>query len=186
MSSQAAAKLRSRYVEQVASELEENRRRQEELAKRIELLKQEEALLSDILDLAERYEGFADASRLPQQAQDEPVDAKAKRRGAVGAATPRSTPSRTAPAGTGTKSGAKGKSSRPLLGDLLMDLLAGHDEPRSAKELRDELLEQDPSRVPTPQVVRNTLESLVAKGRVQRHKQQRSVMYTRAKAADAG
>jgi hypothetical protein len=28
--------------------------------------------------------------------------------------------------------------------------------------------------------VRNTIESLVAKGRVQRHKQQRSVMYTLA------
>jgi len=27
-------------------------------------------------------------------------------------------------------------------------------------------------------VVRNTLESLVAKGRIRRHKQQRSVMYT--------
>ncbi|MFF4225104.1 BlaI/MecI/CopY family transcriptional regulator [Streptomyces sp. L500] len=192
MSSQAAAELRSRYVEQVASELEENRRRQEELAKRIELLKQEEALLSDILNLAERYEGFADASRLPEQAQDEPAIAKAKRRSAAGATTRRSTPSGTAPAtpsgtapaGTRTKSDAKGKPGRPLLGDSLMDLLSGHDEPRSAKELRDELLEKDPSRNPTPQVVRNTLESLVAKGRVQRHKQQRSVMYTLVEPAD--
>ncbi|MEU3354402.1 BlaI/MecI/CopY family transcriptional regulator [Streptomyces sp. NPDC037389] len=186
MSSQSAAKLRSRYVEQVASELEENRRRQEELAKKIELLKQEEALLSDILNLAERYEGFADASRLPEQAQDEPAVAKAKRRSAAGATTQRSTPSSTAPAGTRTKSGAERKSPRPLLGDLLMELLAGHAEPRSAKELRDELLEKDPSRSPTPQVVRNTLESLVAKGRVQRHKQQRSVMYTLVESADAG
>ncbi|MDT0448554.1 hypothetical protein [Streptomyces hesseae] len=173
MSSQSAARLRSRYVEQVASELEENRRRQEELAKRIELLKQEETLLSDILSLAERYEGFADASRLPEQAQDEPMAAKTKRRGTAGASTR-------------TKSGAEGKSPRPLLGDLLMDLLAEHDEPRSAKELRDELLEKDPSRNPTPQVVRNTLESLVAKARIQRHKQQRSVMYTLVESADVG
>ncbi|MFI0914909.1 MULTISPECIES: BlaI/MecI/CopY family transcriptional regulator [Streptomyces] len=184
MSSQAAAELRSRYVEQVASELEENRRRQEELAKKIELLQQEEALLSDILNLAERYEGFADASRLPEQAQGEPAVAKAKRRSAAGATTRRSTPSGTASAGTRTKSDAKGKPGRPLLGDSLMDLLTGHDEPRSAKELRDELLEKDPSRNPTPQVVRNTLESLVAKGRVQRHKQQRAVMYTLVKPAD--
>ena len=59
-----------------------------------------------------------------------------------------------------------------------MDLLRAHDEPRLAKELRDELLAKYPDRTPTPQVVRNTLESLVAKGRVRRHRQKRSVMYT--------
>lgn len=47
--------------------------------------------------------------------------------------------------------------------------------------MRDELLEKHPDRNPTPQVVRNTLESLVAKGRIRRHKQQRSVMYTLVK-----
>ncbi|WHM41010.1 hypothetical protein [Streptomyces sp. BPTC-684] len=172
MSSQSAAKLRSRYVEQVASELAENRRRQEELTKRIELLKQEETLLTDILELAERYEGFADASRLPEQAQEEP--APTKRRSAA------------APAGTPAKRGAKGQSPQPLLGDLLMDLLARYDEPRAAKDLRDELLERHPDRNPTPQVVRNTLESLVAKGRIERHKQERSVMYTLVEPDDAG
>ncbi|MGA4844976.1 hypothetical protein ACOBQB_01290 [Streptomyces sp. G5(2025)] len=188
MSSQSAATLRSRYVQQAASDLEANRRRQEELARKLELLKQEEALLSDILNLAERYEGFADALRLPEQAQDEPVIAKAKHRDKTGASAQRSTSrkSKPAPAGGKAKDGAKGKSREPLLGDLLMDLLAGHEDPRLAKELRDELLEKHPSRNPTPQVVRNTLESLVAKGRVQRHKQQRSVMYTVAESADAG
>ncbi|MER5362580.1 hypothetical protein [Streptomyces sp. NPDC002785] len=195
MTSQSAATLRSRYVEQVASDLEENHRRQQELTEKIAVLKQEEALLADILNLAERYEGFADASRLPEQAQDEPAVSKAKRRSETGATTRRSTPSKTTPAGTTAKSGAKGKSRQPLLGDLLMDLLAGHDEPRLAKEMRDELLEKHPRRNPTPQVVRNTLESLVAKGRIQRRKQQRSVMYTvvkpargqrAASAADAG
>ncbi|MFF1379404.1 hypothetical protein [Streptomyces sp. NPDC058308] len=166
MSSQSAAKLRSRYVEQVASDLEENRRRQEELAQRIDLLKQEETLLTDILNLAERYEGFADVSRLPEQAQEEPAVAKAK--GAVAKA--KSTAKE--------KAGPKEKAGQPLLGDLLLDLLGGHHEPRSAKELGAELREKHPSRNPTPQVVRNTLESLVAKARIQRHKQQRSVMYT--------
>ncbi|MEV7080915.1 hypothetical protein AB0N88_20645 [Streptomyces sp. NPDC093516] len=170
MTSQSAATLRSRYVEQAASDLEENRRRQQELAEQITALKQEEALLADILNVAERYESFADSSRLPEQLQDEPVVAKAKpasagatsRRGAV----------------TSVKAGAKGKSRQPLLGDLLAQLLAQYEEPRLAKELRDELLEKHPDRNPTPQVVRNTLEALVAKGLIQRHKQQRSVMYT--------
>lgn len=178
MTSQSAATLRTRYVEQTASDLEENRRRQQELADRITVLKQEEALLTDILNLAERYEGFADSSRLPEQLEDEPTAGRSKK-GSAAAGSRRSAPARAAGAAdTPAKGGAKGKSRQPVLGDLLADLLGKYDEPRLAKELRDELLEKHPDRNPTPQVVRNTLEALVAKGRVQRHKQQRSVMYT--------
>jgi hypothetical protein len=188
VTSQSAATLRSRYVEQAASDLEENRRRQHELAEEIRMLKQEEALLVDIMTLAERYEPSSDVSRLPKQAQDEPSLTPAK-------PTPEATPApggktarRPAPGrypGTRTRTGkstaktaAKGKSRQPLLGDVLRDLLGTYDEPRLAKELRDELLEKYPDRNPTPQVVRNTLESLVAKGRIRRHKQKRSVMYS--------
>jgi hypothetical protein len=177
VTSQSAATLRARYVAQAASDLEENRRRQKELAERITVLKQEEALLADILNLAERYEGFADASRLPEQVQDEPTVAKATKEPARASAR-RSAPAKSTTATTTAKAGAKGKSHQPLLGDLLTELLGQYDEPRLAKELRDELLERHPDRNPTPQVVRNTLESLVAKGRIRRHKQQRSVLYT--------
>ena len=177
MTSQSAATLRSRYVAQAASDLEENRRRQKELEERLSVLKQEEALLADILTLAERYEGFADASRLPEQVQDEPAVAKAK--APTRAAARRSAPAKSATtATTAPKAGAKGKSHQPLLGDLLAELLGRYEEPRPAKELRDELLKKHPDRNPTPQVVRNTLESLVAKGRIRRHKEQRSIMYT--------
>ncbi|MEB3963744.1 hypothetical protein OKJ48_26385, partial [Streptomyces kunmingensis] len=184
MTSQSAAALRSRYVDQAASDLEENRRLQQELQERISMLKQEEALLGDIISLAERYEGFADASRLPEQLQDEPVATKPQqkqKRVAAGTAARRTAPAKTASAGTPAKAGAEGKPRQALLGDLLMKLLGKYDEPRLAKELRDELLKKHPDRSPTPQVVRNTLESLVAKGRIQRHKQQRSVMYTLVK-----
>ncbi|MFH8625945.1 hypothetical protein ACH4A8_29345 [Streptomyces vietnamensis] len=177
MAHQSTSRLRARLVDQAASDLEENRRRQLELAKKIELLKQEEVLLLNILDLAERYEGLSDPPPLPEQAQNEPV--------LHGTGTPRTsaapqvTPVRdTAPGGRTARAAAKGKSRPPLLGDLLVALLGNHREPRPAKELRDELLEMHPDRNPTPQVVRNTLESLVAKGQILRHKQQRSVTYT--------
>lgn len=181
MTSQPAATLRSRYVEQAASDLEENRRRQRELTEKITMLQQEEALLLDILTLAERYEGLSDASRLPEQVQSEP--APAQERHVSGASAPgrgtRRAPGAARRKAMGTTSSrARGKPRPPLLGDVLMDLLRTHDEPCLAKELRDELLEKHPDRTPTPQVVRNTLESLVAKGRVRRHRQQRSVMYT--------
>ncbi|MET8565354.1 hypothetical protein ABZV75_34135 [Streptomyces flaveolus] len=164
MTSQSTATLRSRYVEQAASDLEENRRRQQELAQTIKMLKREEALLVDILALAERHEGdVSEAPTLPEQAQDEPAVRRA----------------RTAGAQTGTRRRkARGKSRQPLLADLLLELLRAQDQPRFAKELRDELLAKHPDRSPTPQVVRNTLESLVAKGRIRRHKHERSVTYT--------
>lgn len=43
-----------------------------------------------------------------------------------------------------------------------------------------------PKRNPTPQVVRNTLEPLVAKGRIRRHKQERSVLCTSMDPGGAG
>ncbi|MGV9454455.1 hypothetical protein [Streptomyces sp. NPDC003635] len=175
MTSQSAATLRSRYLEQAASDLEQNRRQQQELTEKLTRLKHEEGLLAGILDLAERYEGFSDASRLPEQAQDEPVVAKPRRTPSAGGSK-RSASAKTSKA-TAKKSAAK-KSPQPLLGDVLADLLSHYEEPRAAKELRDELLQKHPDRNPTPQVVRNTLESLVAKGRIERHKQDRSVMYT--------
>lgn len=103
-----------------------------------------------------------------------------------GAASRRPASAGTAPSGSTARAGAKGKSRRPLLGDLLAELLGDHQEPRLAKEVRDELIERYPDRSPTPQVVRNTLESLVAKGRIRRHKQQHSVTYTLVKPGKAG
>ncbi|MFD5716511.1 BlaI/MecI/CopY family transcriptional regulator [Streptomyces sp. NPDC127036] len=155
MTTRPAATLRSRYVEQAASDLDENRRLQRELTSRISALRQEEAMLMDILRLAERYEGLPDPSPVPD---------------------PSAVPDQASSAASDTK----GTPRRSLLGSVLLELLAGHDEPRLAKEVREELLAKHPDRSPTPQVVRNTLESLVAKGRVQRHKQQRAVLYSLA------
>ncbi|MEB3961021.1 hypothetical protein OKJ48_12310, partial [Streptomyces kunmingensis] len=87
MTSPSAATLRSRYVVQAASDLEENRRRQQELAEKVKMLQQEEALLVDIMNLAERYEGESSTS-------------------------------------TPAKAASGGESRQPLLGTLLMGLLA--------------------------------------------------------------
>ncbi|GGV08715.1 hypothetical protein GCM10010275_56490 [Streptomyces litmocidini] len=188
MTSQPAAALRTRLVDQAASDLKENRRRQQELAEKLRMLKQEEALLVDILELAERYESLAESSSPREQDREDPTPpgtAPPKTSASPSTGTPAQRAARTGKsARTATRrteksvrTAAKGKSRQPLLGDLLLSLLADGDEPRPAKELRDELLERHPDRDPTPQVVRNTLESLVAKGHVRRHKQQRSVKY---------
>ncbi|MFD4613769.1 hypothetical protein ACFWOT_38085 [Streptomyces sp. NPDC058440] len=186
MTSQSPSTLRLRCVVQAASDLEENRRRQQELAANIETLKQEEALLADILRLAEQYEGVADHA-LPEQAQHGPVPAaRQDTESTLEAAPDSSTTVKATSTGRTARSGAKGKPRQPLLGDLLIDLLGVHDEPRLAKEVWKEFLGRYPDRTPTPQVVRNTLEALVAKGRVRRHKQQQSVMYTLAEPVSHG
>ncbi|MFC8447908.1 hypothetical protein [Kitasatospora sp. NPDC057223] len=182
MTSHSATTLRSRYVAQAASDLEENRRRQQDLAEKLKSLQQEEALLIDIMTLAEHYQDGAEPSPLPEQAQDEqgeedePVPARPQRRA-------KSAPAVAASPTAAARAGGTGRAQRPLLGDILLELLAGYSEPRLAKDLRDELMAKHPAREPTPQVVRNTLESLVAKGQVQRHKEDRSVTYTLESAA---
>ncbi|MGN5382005.1 hypothetical protein ACQ4WX_47620 [Streptomyces lasalocidi] len=157
MTGRSTASLRARYAEQAASDLAENRRRQRELAEKIKMLEQEEALLMDILTLAERHEETKSPLR-PERSPHQPV-------------------------ATREQAAATGMSRQPLLGDVLIELLGVRDEPRSAKELRDELMERHPDRSPTPQVVRNALESLVAKGRIRRRKRERSVSYTLAERA---
>lgn len=144
MTSRSTASLRTRYVEQAVSDLAENRRRQRELAEKIKMLKQEEALLTDILKLAERYEETNPSPESPSRPRRQPK-----------------------------------LPSRPeQLRELLIELLGTHDQPRSARALRDEVRQRHPDRSPTPQVVRNALESLVAKGRIRRHKQERAVSYS--------
>jgi hypothetical protein len=230
------ATLRSRYAEQAAADLEQNRRQQEELAHRLETLRQEETLLRNILDIAERPGATPAQAHVPHQAQGEPVtpsaapapapaeEPAAAEDGAAAAPAEKTeaqqetvsaepageragesrapkaakkpapkaakkTAKKTGPLKGAQKSARKGtpksagkgrgKNGRQvLLRDLLLELLSGHSEPRLAAELREELLSKHPDREPSPQVVRNTLESLVAKGRIQRYKQNRSVMYT--------
>ncbi|MGW2637110.1 hypothetical protein [Streptomyces sp. NPDC001348] len=75
----------------------------------------------------------------------------------------------------------------PVLGDLLKDILDRHaGQPRTAGEVRDELEERHPDRARDVNVVRNTLERLVAKSVIERARQKRTVLYTSAgKAAPA-
>ncbi|MEV5956169.1 hypothetical protein AB0M11_20750 [Streptomyces sp. NPDC051987] len=169
----AAATVRSRYMEQAASDLEDNHRQQKELQRQLDALRQEEKLLLDILNLAEHSTTVPEQARATEPEKAPSTDAKEK-------STSHPRAARAAVRGSSRKDKApRGRAARrPLLGDLLLDLVKKHDRPRLAQELREELIKAHPDRVPTPQVVRNTLEGLVAKGLVQRHKQDRSVMYT--------
>ncbi|MEU3521801.1 hypothetical protein ABZ770_42350 [Streptomyces sp. NPDC006654] len=189
----------SRYAKHAAADLAEIRRRQSELTGQLETLRREEALLKGILDLAEHPAAALDSSPAPTQAQGEPGTEHGPRSTALGALSP-AADSATAGdretagdvrKGSGdirpprARSSAKRKGPRQaLLGELLYELLCTHREPCPASDLRQELLRTHPDRNPTPQVVRNTLEALVAKSLVERHKQDRSVLYSPAEKSD--
>ncbi|MFD5102933.1 hypothetical protein [Streptomyces albidochromogenes] len=83
----------------------------------------------------------------------------------------------TATANTGAKAG---KASPPLR-ELVVAVLAKHDEPRSAAEVTQELTEAHPGRTLSVTVVRNALEASVAKNQSERTKQQKSVYYRAVK-----
>ncbi|MER5887807.1 BlaI/MecI/CopY family transcriptional regulator [Streptomyces sp. NPDC001941] len=156
------------------------------------------------------------ADALPAAAADEtpavavPVQARGTRRKAATAAKPAARKTRrvkakeqAAPARRGTKTSkvakaasadvakeapAKaGKTAGPALGDLVLEVLRKTTgEPRTAREVFHDLGAGEPGRATSEQSVRNTLESLVKKGRAERSTQGRSVLYTApAQAADA-
>ncbi|GAA0585809.1 hypothetical protein [Streptomyces crystallinus] len=79
------------------------------------------------------------------------------------------------------------ESSGPTLRELVLGLFAGHQEPRTVADVLTELTTVHPDRKTSPQVVRNTLEALVAKGELERERKQGSVFYTALRAtAPAG
>ncbi|MGW7648276.1 hypothetical protein [Streptomyces bobili] len=81
-----------------------------------------------------------------------------------------------APVTQGVRGGAK--ASKPTLVDLVCSHLSGQPEPRSAGEVTEDIAQNHPDRQVKITVVRATLESLVAQGRVRRSKQGRSVFYS--------
>jgi sulfur transfer protein SufE len=74
----ARTTVRSRYIEQAASDLEENRHQQQDLIAHLDTLRQEERLLLDILSLAE------ESASLPEQAQGEEASVSPVSSGASG------------------------------------------------------------------------------------------------------
>lgn len=60
----------------------------------------------------------------------------------------------------------------------MLGLFADHQEPRTVADILTELTTTHPDRTTSPQVVRNTLEALVAKGELERERKQGSVFYT--------
>jgi hypothetical protein len=96
--------------------------------------------------------------------------------------TPQAEPANTTKAAKTTEPAEKtqpdAKKDEPPLRVLILEVLTQHYQPRTAREITTEVKQAHPDRHPSDQVVRNSLNALLAKGKVQREQQQNSVYYT--------
>ncbi|MBT2524510.1 hypothetical protein J7E91_03450 [Streptomyces sp. ISL-99] len=172
--------LQSQYANQVDADLEHNTKEQERVRSEVAALQaQLEALEKDHELLVSMRAALgttpAKKTRATRTAKAGPaaktVVPRARRAKATSDNDKRSR--KTAQPDTG----AKANKATPPLRELVVAVLAKHDEPRSAAEVTQELAQAHPERTLSVTVVRNALEASVAKNQSERTKQQKSVYY---------
>ncbi|MGX4694351.1 BlaI/MecI/CopY family transcriptional regulator [Streptomyces sp. JNUCC 63] len=130
------------------------------------------------------------SAAVPKQRQDKPAEAPAKKTTAKKTAVKETTAKKATAKKSGTRKAAAKqapaakkttatKAGEPTLGELLLSVLGRHaGQPRTAGEVAGDLKREHPERARDINTVRNTLERLVAKSRIQRMKQKNTVLYT--------
>ncbi|WP_329182813.1 MULTISPECIES: hypothetical protein [Streptomycetaceae] len=203
--------IQDRYATRLAEDLDNNASEQEkvrtqlaELQSRLAQLEQEQAWLAQLqgsvagassVVVEEESAGEASSDKVEEPkltpaAQQVPRPRGRKKQAGEPAAARKAGKKTPAPKTAGKpKPGSSASSAEPTLRSLVVDILAASSEPRMVSEFVDALAKQHPDRAtPSAPVVRNTLESLVAKGLAERARRQGSVFYTplTPSAADAG
>ncbi|MET9359193.1 hypothetical protein ABZY14_40810 [Streptomyces sp. NPDC006617] len=183
----------SQYAAQVAGDLERNTQEQERIGADIATLQEKlTALQHDHNVLVNIQQALAGTVPAPasetatvpsprKKKAAEPAGGKRSRAGKATASPARAAVKKpVAKKARAAKAPAKtaAKSDAPTLVELVHRHLVAQSEPRSAAEVADGLNQAHPDRAVQTTVVRNTLEGLVAKQRVQRTKQGSSVYYT--------
>ncbi|MFF4229566.1 hypothetical protein [Streptomyces sp. NPDC001820] len=170
--------LQSQYAKQVDADLERNTREQEHIRSEAAALQaQLEELQKDheLLETLRATLGTPSVEKAKAAAKTATVP-KARR-----TKTSTDTDKRPRPAKAKTEAKAKASKTAPPLRELVVAVLAGHQEPRSVAEVAQELAQAHPERTLSVTVVRNALEASVAKNQSERTKQQKSVYYSTIK-----
>lgn len=134
--------------------------------------------------------GAEASAAVPNQRQDRQAKAPARKTAAEKAAVKETAAKKTTAKKPEAKKAAVKKASaakqktaakagEPTLGELLLSVLGKHaGQPRTAGEVVGDLERGYPERARDTGTVRNTLERLVAKGRIERRRQKNTVLYT--------
>ncbi|MGW3622954.1 hypothetical protein [Streptomyces sp. NPDC000880] len=175
--------LQSQYATQVDADLERNTREQEHIRSEAAALQaQLEALQKDHELLVSLKATLGAPPMKEAKKAKEPKTATVPR----ARRTRTSTNTDKRPRKTARpKTEAKANKTAPPLRELVVAVLAGHQEPRSVAEVAQELAQAHPERALSVTVVRNALEASVAKNQSERTKQQKSVYYSTIKKESA-
>ncbi|WP_326800792.1 hypothetical protein OIE49_02165 [Streptomyces sp. NBC_01788] len=192
-----ATELTSQYINQVTGDLEQNVKEQDRITAEIAALQEQLAALQhDHTVLVNMRQALGVAGTTPEPATTGSATVPSPRKKATAeprgktTAEPRGKAKKAAAEqptakakGRSTKTPAAGKDvatkkAQPTLADLVRRHLTEQSEPRSAAEVATTLGEAHPDRGIKTNVVRTTLENLVARSQAQRSKQGTSVFYT--------
>ncbi|GAA3838441.1 hypothetical protein ACFS5L_45175 [Streptomyces phyllanthi] len=180
--------LKAQYTAQVAADLERNAKEQERLRGEIDALQEQlQSLQHDhtvLVNMQQALGGVGtpepasttenvEAPSVPRQKNATEPDAGKRTR--VKKTTP---PRGSKPAKKSAAKVESTKADKPTLVELIRRHLTEQSEPRSAAEVAAALSQAHPDRRIQTNVVRTTLEGLVAKSHAQRTKQGPSVYYT--------
>lgn len=186
--------LTSQYTAQVTADLEHNAKEQERIGGEIAALQEQLAALQRNHAVLVSIQAAIDATPAPveraagsdsatvpaprKKTAAQPESSK-RRRTKKAAPEPRPTPAgKQAARKSGGKTATAKEAAQPTLVDLVRRHLAEQSEPRSAAEVAAALGQAHPERAIKTNVVRTTIEGLVAKSQAQRTKQGASVFYT--------
>ncbi|MER6853456.1 hypothetical protein AB0A81_36835 [Streptomyces flaveolus] len=189
----------SQYAAQVAGDLERNAKEQERvsgeiatLQEQLTALQHDHTVLVNIQQALTATAPAVESTTVPsprKKAAAESGSAKGSRakKSSVpgqGRTTVKKPAAKKAPAVKAPAKATGEKSAVPTLVELVRRHLTAQSEPRSAAEVSAALTKDHPKRPVQTTVVRNTLESLVAKHQAQRTKQGSSVYYTAVSAPE--
>ncbi|MFJ6836071.1 hypothetical protein [Streptomyces sp. NPDC091209] len=180
--------LTSQYTAQVVGDLERNAKEQDRIGAEIDALQEQLSALRHDHAVLTNLQQALGAAGTPVEAGPEPTSASSvprqktpgksadgKRTRTKKADVVKETAARTPAA---KKPAPKAVSAQPTLIDLIRRYLTEQREPRSAAEVSTALGQTHPDRRIQTNVVRTTLENLVAKSHAHRAKQGSSVFYT--------
>ncbi|MFJ3718023.1 BlaI/MecI/CopY family transcriptional regulator [Streptomyces sp. NPDC090057] len=195
----SATALTSQYISQVAGDLERNVKEQERVSAELAALQEQlTALQHDhgVLLSMQQALGVPAPGAAPSDAGGATVPSPRKKATGVSAGRRAAKTAAVKPLEgrkRAKRGGAKsvagksdaGKGTRPTLVDLLHRHLTEQHEPRSAAEVAKAVADAHPDRSISTNVVRTTLENLVARSLAQRNKQGSSVFYTASTSAES-
>ncbi|MFF4758306.1 hypothetical protein [Streptomyces sp. NPDC001292] len=186
-STASATELTSQYINQVTTDLERNVKEQERITEEITALQSQLAALQhDHTVLVNMQQALGIAGAAPDPATTDNASVPSPRKKAAAeprgkaktAAAKQPTTKRQSTKSPAAKNDAAAKKTQPTLAELVRRHLTQQNEPRSAAEVATALGQAHPDRGIKTNVVRTTLENLVARSQAQRSKQGTSVFYT--------